>query len=424
MKNVAVFAFCLVLQSVLAYSQNISTIAGTGVAGFGGDGGPATAAHLANPQKAVADASGNVYISDYSNNRVRKVSTSGIISTVVGDWACDTTGDGGPAVAAKICHPMGLAIDAPGNLYIADFGTSVVRKVSPTGIITRFAGNGALAYNGDGGAATLAAIGNPVGLAVDAVGNVFIADGKFDVVRKVNTSGIISTVAGNGITGSAADGALTTSSPLNGVRGVAVDAAGNLYITETLSFLLRKVNTSGILSTVSAGVDVWDVALDAAGNIYWTDWGGDRVFRMHDTTRSIIAGNGTAGYTGDGGPATLATFDGITGISVSTAGYIYVADVGNHCIRKFASGTVGVPEKEQLTASACPNPTTGKFVITLPYGGNKQVTIVDVLGRTVLQEVSESEELDADLTGEVPGSYFIAVTTGKGVYRGQLVVVH
>jgi sugar lactone lactonase YvrE len=301
----------------------ISTIAGTGEVGYAGDGGPATSAQLTTPVRVVRDNAGNVYISDYSNYVVRKIDGSGNISTVAGNGTQGNTGDGGQAVNAELKTPMGLAVDAFGNLYIADQGNHNVRKVDVNGIITtaanvyvpdgvvvddagnlyvgsyyadvykidtegtqtRYAGNGDCGYSGDGGPATAAQTWTVSGLALDRAGNLYFAEIINEVIRKVDTNGIISTVAGNHISGYSGDGGPATAAKLAEPYDVAVDAAGDLYIADSDNRAIRKVDAAGNITTVAGpGENAGDgilatsayfmplgIALDGKGNFYIAD---------------------------------------------------------------------------------------------------------------------------------------------------------
>jgi uncharacterized protein (TIGR03437 family) len=330
----------------------ISTVAGNGTGGFSGDGGPATSASLDYPLGVAADAAGNLYMADSGNNRIRKVSPSGTISTVVGNGTSGFSGDGGPATSASLLDPSGVALDAAGNLYIADSRNNRIRKVSPSGIIGTVAGNGPYKFAGDGGPAPSAFLNVPTGLAVDAAGNLYIADYYSNRIRKVNPSGIISTVAGNGAYKFAGDGGPATSASLSYPHDVAVDAAGNLYIADTGNNRVRKVSPSRIISTV-AGNGTWGfsgdggpatsaslygpsaVALDASGNLYIADWVNNRIRKVSPSgIISTVAGNGVAGFSGDGGPATSASLNRPAGIAVDAAGNLYIADSWNNRIRK------------------------------------------------------------------------------------------
>ncbi len=319
----------------------ISTVAGKGIETFSGDGGPATSARFYNP-RVVVYAAGNMFIADTNNNRVRKVSPGGIVSTVAGGGTKGFGGDGGPATSAQLNNPLGLAVDAAGNLFIADSFNNRIRKVTPDGVISTVAGNGTRGYYVDGGPAALAHLNQPSGLTVDNKGNLFIADSANQRVRKLTPDGIITTVAGNGIYGYSGDGGSATSAGLSNPNGVALDAAGNLFIADEGNGRIRKVTPDGVISTVSGsgnlgtyGSGPSDIAVDAAGNLIIAGIGGNRVFKIKPSgALSTFAGNGTYGYSGDGGPATSAQLGAPTGVSVDAAGNLFIADTGNNRVRK------------------------------------------------------------------------------------------
>ena len=278
----------------------ISTVAGNGTAGYSGDGGPATVAELNNPTGITFDAFGNMYVADNQNFRIRKINTAGIISTVVSS-GYGYSGNGGPATAAKLSQPHGIAFDLSGNLYIADTYNACIRKVNTAGIISTIAGNDTSGYKGDGGLATAAELSEPVGIAFDAAGNLYIADAFR--IRKVNTAGIINTVVGNGSQGYSGDGGLATAAQLNYPGGIAFDVSGNMYITDGFNACVRMINTAGIINTV--------------------------------------AGNGIQGYTGDGGIATAAEIGNLfSGLSFDVSGNLYVADGINNVIRKISTNNI------------------------------------------------------------------------------------
>ena len=284
-------------------SGNISTVAGCGpsvnclVAGPG-DGGPATAGSVAAPFDVVADSAGNLYMSDSGRNSVRKVDKNGTISTFAGGKAAaGFSGDGGKAVDAALNDPVGLAVDGSGNLYIADLVNNRIRKVDTGGIITTVAGNGTLGYSGDGGRATDAALNNPHGVAVDAGGNIYISDTNNFVVRKVDQAGVITTFAGNGTVTTNPNGSRATEVALVSPWGLAVDKAGNLYIGEFLGYRVRKVDPAGNITTVAGNgtsgfsgdggpatsAMMWalnGIALDGNGNLYIADNLNNRVRKV------------------------------------------------------------------------------------------------------------------------------------------------
>ncbi len=343
----SVLATCtiMLMQSFTTNAQTISTVAGTGSTTFGGDGGPATAGSIRYPYHAIFDATGNMYIADWGNNRIRKVNVSGDISTIAGTGVPTYGGDGAAATAAYLNQPAAIAIDASGNIYFSDNGNTRIRKIDGSGTISTFAGSGSAGYSGDGGAATAAKIADPRGIAFDAAGNLYIAEASNHVIRKVSTTGIISTVAGNHTGGYLGDGGAATAAKLDNPRDVAIDAAGNMYIADNNNHCIRKVSASGTISTIagvypalgfsgdggpatSAQLKYPDgLFVDAAGNIYIGDGGNNRVRKINPAGNIYtIAGNGTYASTGDGGPATAASIKSPLGTCKDAAGNIYVAD--------------------------------------------------------------------------------------------------
>jgi sugar lactone lactonase YvrE len=282
----------------------IGTFAGNGmeelsILGGIGDGGPSTAAGF-DPgttfQGVAVDAQGNLYIADGGNFRVRKVS-GGFITTFAGGGGITSSGDGGPANQAGLRSAAGVAVDNAGNVYIADQLGGVVRMVNTQGIISTVAGGGGFTSSGDGGPATKAGIANgPLSVAVDNQGNLYIAEGGGARVRKVNSAGIISTFAGNGTNGFSGDGGPAINAQFADLRGIVTDNAGNVYISDYDNFRVRKVDASGIITTIAgaglgtaggdgglptdAGLQPSGLAMDASGNLYISDYGDNRVRKI------------------------------------------------------------------------------------------------------------------------------------------------
>ena len=338
-------------------SGNITTIAGTGQRGFSGDGGPAVTAQLTFPSGLTVDSSGNLYIADLRNHRIRRVNPSGTIITIAGTGERGFSGDGGLAVEAQLYNPRGLAVDGSGSLYIADGANHCIRRVDPSGTINTIAGTNQRGFGGDGSPAVEAELNSPVDVAVDRSGNLYIADSGNNRIRRVDPSGTIITIAGTGqsVLSYSGDGGPAVEAKIASPSGLAVDSSGNLYIADTYNHRIRRVDPSGIIITI-AGVGAssysgdggpaitarlyrpGDVAVDSSGNLYIADTYNHRIRRVDPSgTISTIAGTGERGFGGDGGPAVEARLNYPSGVAVDDSGNLYIADVGNHRIRRVNS---------------------------------------------------------------------------------------
>jgi sugar lactone lactonase YvrE len=279
----------------------ISTIAGNGNFRYGGDGGPSGDAFLPSPSGLAVDANGNVHLCDTFANRVRTIDSFGVINLTAGTNIPGFAGDNGPATSASLSDCEAIAADSSGNLYVADSGNERIRKIDAAGVISTFAGNGRNAFSGDGQQASKAGLSLPQGVAVDIHGNVYIADTGNNRVRKVNSSGIISTIAGNGKPGYSGDHGPATAAELNGPTRVAIDSAGDVYVSDNGNNVVRRIS-SGKITTV--------------------------------------AGNGQSGFSGDNGPATSASLANPQGLTLDESGALYIADFDNNRIRRVSRNGV------------------------------------------------------------------------------------
>ena len=430
----------LMAGASLTAADDITTIAGNGSAQGtnNGDGGPATNARISYPFGLAIDTQGDLFIADYSGNRIRKVDTLGIITTVAGQGTSGSNagfgGDGGPATAASLDAPQSVAVDGLGDLFIADTGNHRVRKVDASGIITTMAGTGTQGFSGDGGLATAANLNSPAGVAIDSQGNLFIADGGNNRVRKVDASGNITTVAGNGLSTFGGDGGSATAAGMSGPAGVAVDAEGDLFIVDSLfNFRIRKV-TGGIITTVAgngSGTDSGDggsaitaglaapdgVAVDAQGDLFISE-----PLRIREVTGGIIttvAGNGIAAYSGDGGSPTAASFSDASAITIDAAGDLFISDGGTaNAVRRVgppAPPTINSPTtytvniggvfSYQITAT---NHPTSFGATPLPAGLSVSATSGQISGSPTL-------------SGTTPVT--VTATNATGIGTGVLTVV-
>ena len=331
----------------------ITLVAGLGEPGFSGDGGLATQARLNLPHSIGIDGGSNVYIGDSGNGRIRRVTPNGIIDTVAGNGLFRATPEGGLAITATLHLPRGSAADASGNLYISEPYRHRVRRISPTGILTTYAGTGRAGYSGDGGPAQSTDLSFPTALAFDRSANaLYIVDQGNNRIRRISSDGTINTVAGNGQLGSGADDVPATQSSLNTPESIAL-RNGNIYIADTGNHRIRLVDTSGrirsiagtgqsgksedgIPATRAALAEPTGVAVDSSGNVYIADTGNNRIRRI-DAAGNIntVAGTSVPGNGGDGGTALAATLSGPSGLAFDLDGNLFFADENNNRIRCF-----------------------------------------------------------------------------------------
>jgi uncharacterized protein (TIGR03437 family) len=332
------------LAAAIASGQTISTFAGNGTAGYSGDGGQATQAEINRVVGLATDAAGNIYLADQNNNVVREVNTNGVITTFAGTGVAGYSGDGGPAAQAQLSGPLGLCVAPSGAIYVNDYGNLRVREISTSGTITTVAGNGSAVSSGDGGPATAAGFVIPIRCAVDSSGNLFIVDqGAFNI-RKVDGSGIITTYAGTGAQGFSGDGGPATQAEMNNPTWVTVDSSGNLYVTDQFNFRIRMIDAAtGTITTVAGNGDnafagdgglatsaslgyPGGTVVDPTGALFIVDDSNNRIREVSGGIITTIAGTGTAGYTGDGGAPLQAELDSPFPVTLDNAGNLYVGD--------------------------------------------------------------------------------------------------
>lgn len=416
--------FCL----TTAHSQVIVTVAGNGVESTTGDGGPATDATLFDPRGVALDNSGNLYICQ--NGGVRKVAPAygGIITTVVGSGISGFSGDGGPAYFAKVNGVFDVAVDHSGNIYVADAGNNRIRKVTTDGIINTIAGTGIAGYNGDNIPATAAQLNSPYGITVDDTGSVYISDSKNRRIRKIDTFGIITTVAGTGVKGFSGDGGIAAIAQLHRPKALRFDNAGNLYFTD--STRIRMIGTTGIISTV-AGVATFGfsgdggpatsaeiipaaILLDSGGNLFIAD--DYRIRKVNEEGHiTTIAGTGTSIYNGDGMHPLLTNMTP-SGIAMGSAGEIFISDMGNDRVRmiSYTLANSENPAMNKTGMRVSPNPSHGDctLYITTPASEKANITITNVTGSKVSEfEAASNQEVSLP-AGHLPcGIYIIQAST-------------
>jgi hypothetical protein len=340
----------LLLTAALAWGQKITTLAGNGTAGYSGDGGPAALAQTNQVVGLATDPSGNIYLADQNNNRVRKVNPSGVITTFAGTGTAGYTGDGGLAVNAQLSYVTGVCVGPSGTVYIDDLANRVIRAVSPAGVIRTVAGNGTAVSSGDGGPATAAGLFLPIRCAVDPNGILYIADQGAHRIRKVDLNGTITTFAGTGVQGFSGDGGPATAAAMNNPTSVMADGAGNIYISDQYNERVRVVNSSGIITTVAGnGVEGFSgdggpatsasldhpggLAMDSAGSLFIVDPNNERVRKVSGGVITTVVGNGVLGYGGDGGSPLQAELSNPVAIALDNFGNMFLGDTANNRVR-------------------------------------------------------------------------------------------
>ena len=460
MKKLLLF---IVLLPVLAQAQLITTVAGTGTPGYAGNTGPATSALFNYPRSVAFDTTGNMYIADESNNVIRMVTPAGTTSTIAGSFTAGYSGDGGQATAAKLNKPWVVTTDKAGNIYIADSRNNVIRKVNPAGIISTIAGNGYAAgtgnggYSGDGGHATAATMHSPFGIAIDTGGNIFIADCYNNAIRKVDTAGIIHSITGDTARGYSGDGGPATAAHLYWPSSLAFDKNNLLCFTDFQNNVIRRIEADGSIHTIigtgfGAGTGLsgysgdggpatdaqlahpFGLAIDTNNNIYFSDLSSTRIRKVNGSgIIGTIAGDGTTGYSGDGGPAFYARFYNPFGVTLDANNNLFIADAFNHAIRKITGPiTMKTNALQAGTFKYEVYPNPAKDYTTLYFSNNHpanlKVTVTNLIGQTI--ETTHfplpypgGHSLRYDLSHYSPGIYFFTISDGNSSGISKKVVV-
>jgi Secretion system C-terminal sorting domain len=358
-----------------------SVVAGDGTFGYGGDNGPATNAQLDAPVSIALDSHSNLYVSTAADHRIRKITNDGIIITIAGTGSFGYNGDNRPATSAELFYPYLGGVDDLGNIYFGDYDNHRVRKISNTGIITTIAGNGTNTSSGNNGPATAAGVGTPGFVFLSTIGDIYVPDNSFNCIYKITTSGIITTIAGTGASGYSGDGGPATNATFLTLNSVTMDFFGNIYLGDCGANVVRKIDPTGIISTV--------------------------------------AGTGVAGFSGDDGPATAAELDCANFVTINSSGNVFVADYNNDRIRKITFNPEAVPgiSSSNTTLTLYPNPAGNELTITSPMLTEGTVVITNLLGQAVLTQRCHAITTTIDVADLPQGVYLVSITGLAGTAK-------
>lgn len=423
MTKKAIFLLSAFIMTFISNAQVVTTLAGS-TGGFAD--GTGAAAKFYYPYGVATDAAGNVYVADTFNNKIRKITQSGEVSTFAGSTYGFADGIG---AAAQFIHPYGVATDNAGNLYVADSGNSKIRKITPAGVVSTLAGSTPGSVDGVG---TIAQFNSPTGVATDAAGNVYVADLNNNKIRKITPAGVVTTLAGSGIYGFANGTGMVAQ--FNYPLGVATDAAGNVYVADSNNNKIRKITPMGVVSTL-AGSSLGGfadgtgalamfkgpigVATDAAGNVYVGDQLNNRIRKITPAgVVSTLAGRIQQGFADGAGD--LAMFDYPYGVATDTVGNVYVADQGNNKIRKIDQ-TLSVAQNEVASKiTIYPNPVTAVLTVKLENGCVlDKIIITDLSGKVIITKIQNTATINID---NLPiGMYIIEAYSGDKKIQSKFI---
>jgi hypothetical protein len=440
----------LLLLPCSSFGQSgiITTIAGNGQGGYSGDNGPALSAQIGNAGGMCFDNKGNFYIvQGATQNRIRIIDPFGIIRTFAGTGAQGFLGDNGPANNAQLNFPVDVACDSKGNIYIADGSNNRIRKVDTGGFITTFAGNGVSGYSGDNGAAIAASLHTPYGLSFDKHDNLYFADYNNHVVRKVGTTGVITTIAGTGALGFSGDNGPAVNAKLFSPTDVVVDSMGIIYIGDFQNNRVRKIDASGTITTIggngngiyngdsipaiTASISVWSLVIDKHDNLYIADKSHARIRKINLINGIIttVAGNGTPGFSGDNALATAAQLNYPEFLTVDKCGDLYISEVQNKRVRKVdldsCKSTVNpnpesISTTHQKTFGIYPNPANDVLHIINIKAGATYI-IHNAMGRILRQGVLTAGNNEIDIHSLTAGIYIIELRSEDVSVVGKFV---
>ena len=421
MKKIILLAI-LGLQVTFSFAQNVSTLAGSGV--IGSTDATGILASFNNPGGLAVDASGNIYVADQSNHKIRMITPAGVVTTFAGSGT--PTSIDGTGTAASFNLPSGIAIDGAGNLYVAECYNHAIRMITPAGVVTTFAGSGVVGSTD--GTGTTASFNYPTDITIDATGDLYVSDLNNHKIRKITPAGVVTTFAGSGLNGSA-DGTGTAASfyqPL----GICSDLSGNIYVADYSNNKIRKITPAGVVTTIAGsgaygGADgqgtsasfafPYDVAVDASGNLFVTQNAG--MIRKISVSNMVTTHAGFYSTTGSlDGPASTATFYWPQGIAIDVAGNLFITEQGNHTVRQI-SPTSGIPgENNSFTFSFFPNPTTSTLTI------QTEEVIENIFIYNLMGEAVQTETKNTFSVAELPaGVYLIQLQTANGISTSRFI---